>query len=77
MAVSGTSQEMLDYFNQLNKAEQKSILQMLKDFVSKRKDISLAQSIEEYNKELEQADAEIEKGNFVLHEDVVKYFSKK
>jgi predicted transcriptional regulator len=77
MAVSGTSKEMLNYFNQLDQAEQKSVLQMLKDFVSKRKEISLAQSIEEYNKELEQADAEIEAGNFVLHEDVVKYFSKK
>jgi hypothetical protein len=34
-------------------------------------------SLEEYTKELEQADAAIEDGDFVMHEDVVKYFSKK
>ena len=33
------------------------------------------QSLEEYTKELEEADAEIKAGNFVLHEDIVKYFS--
>lgn len=34
-------------------------------------------SIKQYNKELDKADAEIEAGDFVLHEDVVKFFSKK
>ena len=64
-------------FNQLNNAEQKSILQMLKTFLSNRKEGTNSQSLEDYTKELEQADAEIEAGDFVLHEDVVKYFSKK
>ena len=75
--MSATAKEMLDYFNQLNKAEQKSILQMLKTFLNNRKEGINAPSLEEYTKELEQADAEIEAGDFVLHEDVVKYFSKK
>jgi hypothetical protein len=77
MPASATSQEMLDYFNQLNKEQQKSILQMLKAFLNNRKEGLHPQTIEEYTKELEQADAEIEAGDFVLHEDVVKYFSKK
>jgi hypothetical protein len=77
MSASATSQEMLDYFNQLNKAEQKNILQMLKTFLSNRKEGANAQSLEDYTKELEKADAEIEAGDFILHEDVVKYFSKK
>ena len=77
MSASATSQEMLDYFNQLNNAEQKSILQILKAFLNNRKDGNNMQSLEDYTKELEQADAEIEAGDFVLHEDVVKYFSKK
>jgi hypothetical protein len=77
MSASATSQEMLDYFNQLNKEQQKSILQMLKTFLSNRKERVNPQSLEEYTKELEQADAEIEAGDFILHEDVVKYFSKK
>lgn len=29
-------------------------------------------SIEQYNKELEEADAEIEKGDFLTHEDAMK-----
>ena len=77
MSASATSQEMLNYFNQLNKAEQKSILQMLKTFLNNRKEGANPQSLEEYTKELEKADAEIEGGDFILHEDIVKYFSKK
>ena len=77
MSASATSQELITYFNQLNNAEQKTVLQMLKTFLSNRKEPGNAQSPEDYTKELEQADAEIEAGDFVLHEDVVKYFSKK
>lgn len=77
MSASATSQELITYFNQLNTAEQQTVLQMLKTFLSNRKEGSGKQSLEDYTKELEQADAEIEAGDFVLHEDVVKYFSKK
>jgi len=77
MSASATSQELITYFNQLNAAEQKTVLQMLKTFLSNRKKGDNTQSLEDYTKELEQADAEIEAGDFVLHEDVVKYFSKK
>jgi hypothetical protein len=65
---------MLGYFNQLNSAEQATILQLLKNYLHKGEN---RLSLEEYTKELEQADAAIEDGDFVLHEDVVKYFSKK
>jgi hypothetical protein len=77
MSTPATSQKMLDYFNQLNNEQQKSILQMVKTFLSNRKESAGSQSLEEYTKELEQADAEIEAGDFILHEDAVKYFSKK
>lgn len=77
MSASTTSQEMLAYFNQLNKDEQNSILKMLKTFLKNRKEGVGAPSLEAYTKELEKADAEIEAGDFILHEDVVKYFSKK
>ena len=50
---------------------------MLKTFLSNRKEGANSQSLEDYTKELEKADAEIETGDFVMHEDVVKYFSKK
>ncbi len=74
--MSAASQQMLDYFNQLNITEQETILQMLRKFLSSRKEDAYPQTLEEYTKELEQADAEIEAGDFILHEDVVKYFSK-
>ena len=77
MSASATSQELINYFDQLSATEQKTVLKMLKTFLSSRKEGSNAQSLEDYTKELEQADAEIENGDFVLHEDVVKYFSKK
>ncbi len=77
MSASATSQELITYFNQLSSAEQNTVLQMLKTFLTDRKKGNHTQSLEDYTKELEQADAEIEAGDFVLHEDVVKYFSKK
>jgi hypothetical protein len=54
-----------------------SILKMLKTFLKNRKEGAAAQSLEAYTKELEKADAEIEAGDFILHEDVVKYLTKK
>ena len=77
MSTSTTSQELITYFNQLNTKEQTTVLQMLKTFLSNRNQLNNTQSLEDYTKELEQADAEIEAGDFILHEDVVKYFSKK
>jgi hypothetical protein len=50
---------------------------MLKTFLNNRKEVPNPQTLEEYTKELEQADAEIEVGDFILNEDAVKYFSKK
>ena len=70
------SQEMLTYFNRLNESEQKTFLQMLKTFFQNRSKDLLAQSVEDYSKELENADKEIEAGDFILHEDVLKYFNK-
>jgi hypothetical protein len=77
MSSPVTSQELISYFNQLSNAEQQTVLQMLKSFLHNRKEGEGSESLEDYTKELEQADAEIEAGDFVLHEDVVKYFSKK
>ena len=77
MATPSLSREMLRYFTQLNAAEQKSVLQMIKTFLSSRKDEIKPVSLEEYNRELEEADAEIEAGNYVPHEEVMKRYLKK
>lgn len=76
MATSSISQEMLNYFMQLNDAERKSVLEMIKTFLSSRKSEFTPQSLEDYNQELEQADKEIETGDYMSHEEVMKRYLK-
>jgi len=75
--ISARSKELLRYFTRLKDAEQKSILQMLKTFVSSREQDVKPVTLEEYNRELEEADSEIEAGDFVSHDEVMKRYSKK
>jgi len=76
MSTPAISQEMLSYFNKLSESEQKTFLEILKTFFQNRKEDELSQSVEDYSKELEDASKEIESGDFVMHEDVLKYFNK-
>jgi len=73
MATTTLAAEMLEYFVQLNIAEQKSVLQLVKTFADSKEHFN-PQTIEEYNRELEAADAEIEAGDFVTHEEVMKKY---
>ena len=61
-------QEMYHYFVQLDDAQKLSVVQLLKTFVK--------DSQRDYNKELEQADADIEAGEYVPHEEVMKRYYK-
>ncbi|MEO7766278.1 MAG: hypothetical protein ABIS01_02590 [Ferruginibacter sp.] len=70
-------QELFHYFTLLNEKEKKSFLQMIKKNFKTDKVNGKVPTIEEYTKELEQPDAEIAVGDFILHEDVLKYFSEK
>ncbi|GEP98125.1 hypothetical protein [Chitinophaga cymbidii] len=70
-------QEMQDYFTRLNDAEKKSVIQMLKTFLKGRKEGVARQTLEEYNSEVEEADSDIEAGNFVAHEDIMKRYGLK
>jgi hypothetical protein len=72
MATSSLSKEMLRYFTQLNAAEQMSIFQMIKTLSMSRKDDFKPQTLEEYNRELEEADRRIEAGHFITQEDLEK-----
>lgn len=75
MTSTAIKDEMLRYFTQLNHKEQQSLLGLIKTFVGSRKD-SVAQTLEDYNEELERGDAEIEAGNYVSHDEVKKMLSK-
>lgn len=57
---------------QLNEAEKKSVLELVKTFLINRPNEMQPQHIEDYNKEVDDADADIEAGEFIIHEDVTK-----
>ncbi len=72
METTTLDQKMYNYFMQLNEAEKKSVVQMIKTFLQSRKVTPERMSIEQYNKEIEESEAEIEKGESYTHEEVVK-----
>ena len=65
-------QELFQYFLQLDEAEKKSVLQMLKTFVKGREKKLSPISIGRYNKEIDKAIARVEAGEFFTHEEVEK-----
>jgi hypothetical protein len=68
--------EMQNYFTQLNDAEKKSVIQMLKTFLQSRKDKADRISVEQYNQELQEAEAEYQKGTYVTHDELLKQIKK-
>ena len=76
METVNIKEEMQQYFNQLNTQEQESILNLVKTFISSRHTAFGPVTLEEYNRELEEADEEIEAGDYVMHEDVKEKYLK-
>jgi hypothetical protein len=56
----------------LNETEKKSVLEMLKAFITSRKENTERIDIEQYNKEIDQAMNDIKKGKVHSHEEVAK-----
>ncbi len=69
-------QELFQYILQLDDAEKKSVLQMLKTFVKGREGKATRISVEEYNNELREAEAEYERGEHTTHDEFVKQIKK-
>lgn len=68
--------EMFNYFTQLNEAEKKSVIQMLKTFLKNKSAKPEHISIEQYNQELQEAETEYERGDYVTHEELLKQIKK-
>lgn len=64
--------EMFNYFKQLNDAEKKSVVKMLKTFLNGRQENTSRISIEQYNKEIDEAMEEVKRGETYTHDEVVK-----
>jgi hypothetical protein len=62
--------ELLQYIFQLDEAEKKSVLQMLKTFLRGREKKLPRVSTEQYNKEIDEAIARVEAGEYYTHEEV-------
>jgi hypothetical protein len=76
METTVLKEEMLTYFSMLNSEEQQSVLAMIKTFINNRDTEFGPVTLDEYNRELEESDAEIEAGDFVTHEEVKKKYLK-
>lgn len=70
--ASVLDKELGSYLKQLNEAEKKSVLLMLKTFLQGRSDDARRISIEQYNREINEALEEVKRGETYTHEEVTK-----
>jgi hypothetical protein len=61
--------ELLQYIFQLDEAEKKSVLQMLKTFLKGREKKFPRITIDQYNKEIDEAIARVEAGDYYTQEE--------
>jgi hypothetical protein len=76
LMASVTEQQWNSYFMQLNDVEKKSVLLMLRAFLRERSEENRQTSIEQYNKEIDEAVAEMEAGNYISQEEMEKLAAK-
>jgi hypothetical protein len=72
MTVSSLDKELIKYFIQLTEPQKKSLLQMIKTFVKSGNNSGQRISIEQYNKELDDAMNRINMGEFTTMEELEK-----
>jgi len=72
MAAKTVDKEIQHYWPLLRQEEKVSILGVVKSFIQLHHENSERISVRQYNKELEEAMAEIERGEFYMHDEVVK-----
>lgn len=74
--ANALEQEWQRYFVQLNDMERKSVLLMLKAFLQRRNEETDRISIEQYNKEIDEALAEAAAGNYITQDEMEKRSAK-
>ena len=75
--ASVLDEELGNYLKQLNEVEKKSVLLMLKTFLQGRNEGSAGRiSIEQYNREIDEALAQVAEGDFITQEEMEKQAAK-
>lgn len=74
--VNVSEKEWQSYFTQLNETEKKSVLLMLKVFLQRRDADAERASIEQYNKEIDDALAEVQEGHYISQDEMEKIAAK-
>lgn len=67
--------EWYTYFEQLNEAEKKSIISLIKTFL-KRQNGNSSITIEQYNKDIDESLEQAAAGNYITQEELEKKASK-
>jgi hypothetical protein len=70
--ASTLEKELFGYILQLDEAEKKSVLQMLKTFLKGRNKDASQINIGQYNREIDEAIARVESGEFFSQDEVDK-----
>ena len=71
MKAGVIEQEMTDYFMQLNDAEKKSVVALIKTFIQNRSKQSPSSMLDDYNYDIEESLLEAGRGEFYTHDEVV------
>ena len=72
MAQSAIEKELMQYVARMDDLQKKSLLDMIKVFIKPEYQDAGVVSVAEYNKELEEAEAEYERGEFITHEQLLQ-----
>lgn len=70
MKEQALNKEFFHYYNKLSKVQKESMLSLVKSILEKDEEPPKRVSIEQYNKELEEAEKRISEGNYVTHESL-------
>ena len=72
MSASSIDKELIWYFTRLDEEQKKSLLEMIKTFLNPESHVSKRASLEQYNKDLDEAMERISKGEFTTLEELEK-----
>ncbi|WP_216629407.1 hypothetical protein [Taibaiella lutea] len=74
--IQALDKQILAYLPLLGTEEKESLISVIKSFLHLKEEASLGISIEQYNKELDEAEAAFERGEFINNEEMLKEIRK-